>query len=162
MAASAAPFAAIIDPDAFLDPGDMPEKICLHCRSKGLQPPDAPASMARTIFESLDLRYRQVLESLEALLGRRIEIIHIVGGGSRNRLLNQFVADATGRTVIAGPSEATAMGNILIQAMGAGELSGLPEVRKIVRNSAKLETFIPHATPEWNQAYEQFREIAQR
>jgi rhamnulokinase len=103
-----------------------------------------------------------VLESLETLLGRKLEIIHIVGGGSRNRLLNQFVADATGRTVIAGPSEATAMGNILIQAMGAGELSGLAEMRKIVRNSAGLETFMPHPTPAWNQAYEKFREIAQR
>jgi len=140
----------------------MPEKICQHCKSNGQQPPDSPASVARTIFESLALRYRQVLESLETLLGRKIQIIHIVGGGSRNRLLNQFAADATGRTVIAGPAEATAMGNILIQAMGAGELSGLADVRKIVRNSAGLETFMPHATPAWSQAYEKFREIAQR
>src|SRR6266851_4887302 len=140
----------------------MPEKICLHCKSSGQQPPDSMASVARTIFESLALRYRQVLESLEALLGRELEIIHIVGGGSRNRLLNQFVADATGRTVIAGPAEATAMGNILIQAMGAGELSGLADVRKIVRDSAGLETFMPHATPAWNHAYERFRTIAQR
>jgi rhamnulokinase len=102
-----------------------------------------------------------VLESLETLLGRKLDIIHIVGGGSRNRLLNQFVADATDRTVIAGPSEATAMGNILIQTMGAGELSGLAEVRKIVRSSAGLETFMPRATADWNHAYEKFREIAQ-
>jgi rhamnulokinase len=162
MAASAPPFAAVIDPDAFLEPGDMPEKICSHCKSKGQESPGSPASVARTIFESLALRYRQVLESLETLLGRKLEIIHIVGGGSRNRLLNQFVADATGRTVIAGPSEATAMGNILIQAMGAGELSELAEMRKIVRNSAGLETFMPYATPAWNHAYEKFREIAQR
>jgi rhamnulokinase len=162
MAVSAPPFAAIIDPDAFLEPGDMPEKIRLHCQSNGQQPPDSPASVARTIFESLALRYRQALESLETLLGRKLEIIHIVGGGSRNRLLNQFVADATGRTVIAGPAEATAMGNILIQAMGAGELSGLAEMRKIVRDSAGLETFMPHVTPAWNHAYEKFREIAQR
>jgi rhamnulokinase len=162
MAASAPPFAAIIDPDAFLEPGDMPEKISLHCQSKGQKPPESPASVARTIFESLALRYRQVLESLETLLGTKLDIIHIVGGGSRNRLLNQFVADATGRTVIAGPSEATAMGNILIQAMGAGELSGLAEVRRIVRNSAGLETFTPRATPEWNYAYEKFCELAPR
>ncbi len=162
MADSAPPFAAIIDPDVFLEPGDMPEKIKLHCKSKGQQPPDSPASVARTIFESLALRYRQVLESLETLLGRKLEIIHIVGGGSRNRVLNQFAADATGRTVIAGPAEATAMGNILIQAMGAGELSGLAAVRKIVRGSAGLETFIPRATSDWNRAHEKFREIAQR
>ncbi|HXI40605.1 MAG TPA: rhamnulokinase family protein [Bryobacteraceae bacterium] len=159
MAASAPPFAAVIDPDAFLEPGDMPEKICSYCKLKGQRPPDSPPSVARSIFESLALRYRQVLESLETLLGRKLEIIHIVGGGSRNRLLNQFVADATDRTVIAGPFEATAMGNILIQAMGAGELSGLADVRKIVRNSAGLETFVPCATPEWNHAYERFREL---
>jgi len=159
MAASAPPFAAIIDPDAFLEPGDMPEKICSYCKLKGQRPPDSPPSVARSIFESLALRYRQVLESLETLLGRKLEIIHIVGGGSRNRLLNQFVADATDRTVIAGPSEATAMGNILIQAIGAGELSGLADVRKIVRNSAGLETFTPGGTPEWNHAYEKFREL---
>ena len=103
-----------------------------------------------------------MLESLETLLGRKLENIHIVGGGSRNRLLNQFVADATGRTVIAGPSEATAMGNILIQAMGAGELSGLAEVRNIVRSSAVLETFMPRDATDWNHAYKKFCEIAQR
>ena len=162
MAASAPPFAAIIDPDAFLEPGDMPEKICLHCESTGQKPPESPASVARTIFESLALRYRQVLESLEMLLGRKLEIIHVVGGGSRNRLLNQFAADATGRAVIAGPAEATAMGNILIQAMGAGELSGLSEVRRIVRNSTELETFKPGATREWDRAYERFRDVAGR
>jgi rhamnulokinase len=160
MADSAPPFAAVIDPDAFLEPGEMPEKICLHCKSKAQRPPDSPAAIARTIFESLALRYRQVLESLETVLGKKLEIIHIVGGGSRNRLLNQFVADATGRTVIAGPAEATAMGNILIQAMGAGELSGLTDVRKIVKNSARLETFTPHGTRKWNDAYEKFRDIA--
>lgn len=162
MAASAPPFAAIIDPDAFLEPGDMPQKICRYCQSHGQQPPDSAASIARTIFESLALRYRQVLESLETLLGRKLEIIHIVGGGSRNRLLNQFAADATGRTVVAGLSEATAMGNILIQAMGAGELAGLAEARKIVRSSAELETFTPREAADWNRASEKFREIAER
>jgi rhamnulokinase len=162
MAASAPPFSAILDPDAFLEPGDMPEKICRHCQSKGQPPPGSPASVARTIFESLALRYREVLESLETLLGRKLEIVHIVGGGSRNRLLNQFVADATDRMVIAGPSEATAMGNILIQAMGAGEISGLAEARSIVRTSAGLETFAPRATAGWNLAYERFLELARR
>ncbi len=160
MATSAPPFGAMIDPDAFLEPGDMPQKIRRHCEAVGQRPPDSPASVARTIFESLALRYRQVLESLVTLLGREIETIHIVGGGSRNRLLNQFVADATGRTVVAGPSEATAMGNILIQAMGAGELSGLVEARRIVRNSAGIETFVPRASSEWDRAYEKFCELA--
>jgi rhamnulokinase len=141
MAAAAPPFGAVIDPDAFLEPGDMPAKICDHCRSNGQRAPETPAAVARTIFESLALRYRQVLESLETLLGSKLNTIHIVGGGSRNRVLNQFVADATGRTVIAGPAEATAMGNILIQAIGAGEISGLEAAREIVRGSVELETF---------------------
>ena len=90
-------------------------------------------------------------------MNRQIDVIHIVGGGSRNRLLNQFAADATGRTVVAGPSEATAMGNILIQAMGAGEISGLAEVRDIVAHSSKLDRFEPRQTADWNRAYEKFR-----
>jgi rhamnulokinase len=102
------------------------------------------------------------LETLESLLGRRLNTIHIVGGGSRNRVLNQFVADACGRTVIAGPAEATAMGNVLIQAMGAGELSGLSAVREIVRRSCALETFTPDPAASWDTAYKKFREVARR
>jgi rhamnulokinase len=160
MAAAAPPFGAVIDPDAFLEPGDMPAKICDHCRSNGQSAPETPAAVARTIFESLALRYRQVLESLETLLGSKLNTIHIVGGGSRNRVLNQFVADATGRTVIAGPTEATAMGNILIQAVGAGEISGLEAAREIVRGSVELETFTPRPAAEWDCAYGKFKMIA--
>jgi len=160
MAGEAAPFGAAIDPDAFLEPGDMPAKICAQCRSNGQRAPETPAAVARTIFESLALRYRQVLESLETLLGRTLDTIHIVGGGSRNRVLNQLVADATGRTVIAGPIEATAMGNILIQAIGAGEISGLEEAREVVRRSVTLETFTPRPAAGWDRAYEKFRLIA--
>jgi rhamnulokinase len=159
MAVSATPFSAVIDPDAFLEPGDMPAKISAHCRATGQQAQDSPAAIARTIFESLALRYRAVLESLESLIGRRLNTIYIVGGGSRNRVLNQFVADACGRTVIAGPAEATAMGNVLIQAMGAGELSGLSAVREIVRRSSSLETFTPRPTGDWDRAYKKFREV---
>jgi rhamnulokinase len=159
MASGAPPFSAVIAPDAFLEPGDMPEKISGHCRATGQQQPASPAAVARTILESLALRYREVLESLESLLSRRLHTIHIVGGGSRNRVLNQFVADACGRTVIAGPAEATAMGNLLIQAMGAGELSGLSAVREIVRRSTALETFLPRSSGHWDRAYEKFLEV---
>jgi rhamnulokinase len=162
MATSAPPFSAVIDPDAFLEPDDMPAKISAHCRATRQPAPESVAAIARTIFESLALRYREVLESLESLLGRRLNTIHIVGGGSRNRVLNQFVADACGRTVIAGPSEATAMGNVLIQAMGAGELSGLSSVREIVRRSCALETFTPSPAASWDRAYEKFRAVARR
>ena len=88
-------------------------------------------------------------------------MIHIVGGGSKNTLLNQFVADCTGRQVVAGPGEATAIGNVLVQAMGAGELKNLHEVRKVVRNSFELTTVEPHPSEAWEKAYERFRKLVQ-
>jgi rhamnulokinase len=157
MAAGARPFVAAIDPDAFLEPGDMPRKIAAYCRAKGQVPPETHAEYARTILESLALRYRHVLESLETLGDRKIEVIHIVGGGSRNGLLNRFVADCTGRRVIAGPGEATAIGNILVQAMGAGQLGGLDDVRAVVRNSFPPVTIEAHPSAEWDRAYERYR-----
>jgi rhamnulokinase len=157
MAAEARPFAAALDPDAFLDPGEMPRKIAAHCRDHSQQPPTSHAEFARTILESLALRYRHVLESLETLSNRKIEVIHIVGGGSRNALLNQFVADCTGRRVIAGPTEATAIGNILVQAMGAGELTDLDAARTVVRASFPPIAVDPHPSPEWDRAYDRYR-----
>ena len=159
LAHQAAPFTAILNPDAFLEPGDMPRKIAAHCRATGQIPPSTPGEFARSILESLALRYRQVLESIEALLGRRFESIHIVGGGSRNAVLNRFVADCTGRLVVAGPTEATAIGNILLQAMGAGELSGLGELREVVRQSFPLEEVQPKPSPEWDDAYARFAKL---
>jgi rhamnulokinase len=162
MAAEARPFAAVIDPDAFLEPGNMPHNIAEHCRFWNQAPPDGPPQFVRTILESLALRYRAVLESLEDLLGRRLPTIHIVGGGSRNRLLNQFVADSTGRTVIAGPAEATAIGNVLVQALAAGELASHEEARELVRRSFPLETFQPGDRVGWDRAYERFGRLARR
>ena len=160
MASEARPFSAAIDPDAFLEPGEMPRKIAEHCGETGQAPPATHAEYARAILESLAFRYRHVLESLEALGKRKIEAIHIVGGGSRNAVLNQFVADCTGRRVIAGPSEATAIGNILVQAMGAGELSGLDDVRAVVRRSFAPVTVEPHPSDAWERAYERYRGLA--
>jgi rhamnulokinase len=159
LAAGAKPFSAILNPDAFLEPGGMPRKIAEHCRASGQAPPETPADFTRAILESLAFRYRQVLESLESLAGRRFDVIHIVGGGSRNALLNQFVADSTGRSVVAGPGEATAIGNVLIQAMGAGELSGLAEARELVRRSFAIETYEPKAGAEWDEAYARYRTL---
>ncbi|MBL8219442.1 MAG: rhamnulokinase [Bryobacterales bacterium] len=156
MAAGARPFSAVLHPDAFLEPGDMPAKIAAHCKANGQAPPASHAEFCRAILESLALRYRQVLESLESLLGRRIRRIHIVGGGSRNALLNQFVADATGRVVIAGPSEATVAGNILVQAMGAGDLQGLEDIRRVVRDSFAVTTHEPAGVGGWDEAYQRF------
>jgi rhamnulokinase len=162
MAAEARPHSAVIDPDAFLLPGEMPRKIGDYCRGTGQEPPATHSEYARAILESLALRYRHVLESLEILVGRKISTIHIVGGGSRNTVLNQFVADATGRRVIAGPSEATAIGNILVQAMGAGELNGLEQIRGVVRRSfppVAIEPHAGHAGADWERAYERYRGV---
>ena len=159
MAAQARAHSAVIDPDAFLEPGGMPGKIADYCRRTGQEPPGTHAEYARAILESLALRYRHVLESLEILGNRKIAVIHIVGGGSRNGVLNQFVADATGRRVVAGPAEATAIGNILVQAMGAGELSGLEQIRAVVRRSFPPTTVEPRAAADWERAYECYRGI---
>jgi rhamnulokinase len=141
MAAESESCGAILDPNVFLEPGHMPAKIAEHCRSTGQPVPAEPGAMCRTILESLAVTYRDVLEKLETLTGRHIETIHVVGGGSKNSLLNQLAARATGRTVIAGPVEATAAGNILVQAIGAGVVSGLDEARNIVRRSFPLERY---------------------
>ena len=160
MAAEASPFAATINPDAFLEARRNASKnFHAHCRNTAQRPPESHAEYARTILESLALRYRHVIESLETLGKRKIEVIHIVGGGSRNALLNQFVADCTGRRVVAGPSEATAIGNILVQAMGAGELGGLDDVRAVVRRSFAPVTVEPRPSAEWERAYERYRAL---
>ncbi len=156
LASEARPFTAIIDPDAFLEPGRMPEKIAAFCRNSGQPAPAGPDQICRTILESLALRYRQVLEGLESLLGRRLARIHIVGGGSRNKVLNQFVADATGRQVIAGPSEATAAGNLAIQAIGSGALSSLAQARQLIRRSFPVSVFEPKPEADWDSAFGKF------
>jgi rhamnulokinase len=158
LASEARPFAAVIDPDGFLEPGRMPERIAEFCRNTGQAEPEQPGAMCRVALESLALRYRQVVENLETLTGRTIRVIHIVGGGSKNRLLNQLAADATGRRVVAGPVEATAAGNVLVQAIGAGELRGLKEVRDVVRDSFELETFEPSGA-DWSGAWRTYLDI---
>ncbi len=143
LAAAAPPAGTLIDPDAFPEPGRMPERISEYCRTRGCAATDEPGGMTRLILDSLASTYRKVLGNLETLLSRPIDRVHIVGGGSRNQLLNQLAANATGRTVIAGPTEATAAGNILVQAMGAGAVSGLSEAREIVERSFPLQTYQP-------------------
>lgn len=161
MAAEARPFCTILDPDAFGEPGDMPSRIDEYCRNTGQEPPRNPAECARALLEGLALRYRFVLERLEKLTGRKIEVVHIVGGGSRNNLLNQFAADSTGVSVLAGPAEAAAVGNILVQSMGARGLHDLEEFRGVVRRSFALSRFEPHAGEDWGRAYEHFLRIVQ-
>jgi len=155
----ASPFFAVVDPDAFLAPGHMPEKIQEYCRKTGQPVPEDPAQITRVILESLAVCYRKVLLDMEDTLGRHMEVIHIVGGGSRNAVLNQFVADATGRIVVAGPGEATAIGNVLIQAIGSGELRNQHEAREVVRNSFEVRAFQPRSHAGWEAAYQTFRHL---
>jgi rhamnulokinase len=143
MAAASGPIESIIDTEMFHSPGHHPERIQQHCRETGQAIPDDPGSICRVILQSLAARYKQVLESIESLTGRSIEVIHIVGGGSQNRLLNQLAANVTGRLVIAGPTEATAAGNALTQALGAGDIASLSELREVVKRSFSVETFRP-------------------
>lgn len=161
LAAAAQPFGPLVNPDhlPFLSPGEMPKKIVEFCRAKGQTPPSDPGQFIRCCNESLALTYRRTLEGLEDILGRKIGVIHIVGGGSQNELLNQMTADATGRSVVAGPIEATAMGNILVQAMATGEIKNLAEARAIVRNSSGLKRYEPKDAARWNEAYKRFQNL---
>ena len=158
-ALAATPFQAVVDPDAFLAPGRMPEKIQEYCRRPAQQVPEGPAQITRVILESLAVCYRKVLLDLEDCLGRRMDVIHIVGGGSRNSVLNQFVADATDRHVVAGPAEATAIGNVLVQAIGSGLIENHAKAREVVRNSFEVQHFEPQNSAGWENAYTLFRQL---
>jgi rhamnulokinase len=155
MAAQAAPLQSIIDPDdaEFAKHGDMPARIRAFCQRTGQPVPSSPGAVVRCALESLALKHRWVLERLETILRRRLEPIHIVGGGAQNRLLCQLTADATGRRVVAGPVEATAIGNIIVQGMAMGHIASLAEGRRVVRHSCDLTTYEPVGHPGWEEAY---------
>lgn len=154
-AREAPPLRSLIDPDdpRFLPPGDMPSRIQAFCRETGQPVPETPGEIVRCILESLALKYRWVIERLEDLLGRPIPMIHIVGGGSRNAALCQWTADATGRPVLAGPVEATAIGNLMVQAMALGHVGSLEEAREVIRRSFSPVIYEPHPSSLWEEAY---------
>lgn len=157
-AETARPFASLVNPNdpAFILPPNMPAALTDFCRHSGQPLPDGVGGTVRCALESLALCYRWVLERLETLTGQRAEVIHIVGGGSQNALLNQFTADACGRPVVAGPVEATAIGNVLVQALGIGVLGSLAEAREVVRRSFEVRTFEPRQPEAWHAPYERF------
>lgn len=142
--------------DRFLAPGDMVERIQAFCRKTNQPIPETQAEVVRCILESLALEYRWSTERLRELSGKSLPVIHIIGGGSRNGLLNQFTADATGCQVVAGPVEATAIGNILLQAIGLRHLSSLDDGRALVRRSFDVTSFEPHTSSVWNEAYSRY------
>ena len=157
-AEAAKSFAALIDPDdpSFLAPGDMPARISALCLKTGQKPPADEGAFVRCALESLALKYRWTIERLEAILGTTIRTIHVVGGGSRNALLCRVTADACGRPVHAGPVEATAVGNVLLQAMGRGRIGSLADARAIVARSFPVTVHEPRDTAVWNDAAARF------
>ncbi len=158
LAQEAEPFRTIVDPGhaPFATPGDMPAKIAAFARETGQPEPTTPGQFVRCCLESLAMRYRQTLEDLEEVLGRRMEVVHIVGGGGQNTLLNQMASDAMARPVIVGPYEATAIGNALTQAMGIDDVRDLAHLREIVRNSFKPVTYQPRDPDAFTKQYERY------
>jgi len=156
-------FAHFVDPDdeSFLRAADMPGAIDEFCRKTHQPSPPSPGAYVRCVLESLALKYRLVLRSLEQLCGKPIEQIRVIGGGSKNRLLNQFTADATGKRVIAGPAEATALGNIAVQILATGEAASLGEVRALVDRSFPTEVFEPVETNNWERHTERFEQYCE-
>jgi rhamnulokinase len=159
--AAAPPFVSIVDPDdaGFILPADMGRALADYCRRTGQPAPADVGATVRCALESLALRYRWVFERLEELTGKRIEVIHIVGGGSQNTLLCQLAADVCDRPVLAGPVEATAIGNVLVQAVGLGVLGSLADAREVVRRSFEVKTFTPQHSEAWHEPYQRFRAL---
>jgi rhamnulokinase len=161
MAADAPAFGPLINPTdpRFLPPGNMPDRIARYCVETGQMPPDGVGETVRCALESLALQYRKTLREVEQLTGVHVQQLHVVGGGSQNRLLNQFTADATGIPVLAGPMEATAIGNVLVQAIAMGELDSLSTARELVRRSFEVTTFEPREKERWHMAAEKFAKL---
>jgi len=152
-------FESLFDPDdpRFLHPSDMACAIADYCRDTGQRQPDTPGSYARAILESLAFKYRVVIETLEELTGDRITEIQIISGGSRNRLLNRFAADATGRTVIAGPVEATALGNVAVQMVATGAIGSMTEARRLIERSFPTDRIEPADADRRDAHYRRFK-----
>lgn len=164
LAMEARPFLCFINPDdeTFANPRHMPEAICDYCRRTGQACPQTHGEFIRVIFESLALRYREVLDVFRNLAPQPIHRLHIIGGGSRNRLLNQFTANAIGLPVVAGPGEASSIGNIMLQAKAAGVVYSLKEMRRIISTHAKLEYFTPAEEDVWSDAYDNYLSITKK
>jgi sugar (pentulose or hexulose) kinase len=161
LAGEAEPFRSLIEPnaDVFVAPGNMPERIATFCREHGQPVPETPGQTLRCALESLALRYRRTLDEIEQITGQPIEVLHLVGGGSKNDVLNQFTANAVQRQVVTGPVEATALGNIAAQAMATGELASLADARDAIRRSTETQVWRPQQEAAWKSAYERYRRL---
>jgi rhamnulokinase len=162
-AEAAKPFAAFIDPDdaVFFNAVDMPGAVSAYLAKTGQAPvePDDIGAISRIVYESLALKYRNALDRIQKAANKKIRVIHVCGGGGKDRLLNSFMASAANMTVLAGPSEGTAMGNLLLQAYGAGDLSSIAQLREIVAASTETAAFEPVGQAQWERAYERFLKL---
>lgn len=153
------PFRSLINPDdaTFAVPGNMPERVREFCRKTGQPVPETVGEIVRCIYESLALKYRMTAESIETLMKKKAKVIHVVGGGTKDRFLSQMTADACGIPVCAGPEEATAIGNLMMQAIAAGEIANLKEAREIVAASFDVQHYVPCTErAPWDEAYARF------
>ena len=160
-AKEATPFASLIDPDyhKFQTPGNMPKRIREYCEKTGQKVPETKGEIVRCIAESLAFKYRQVVEGMEDVTGKKYDVINIVGGGIKDKMICSFTANATGRKVSTGPVEATSIGNVIVQGMAMGAIRDLDEGRKIVKNSFPIDVYEPQDTEMWNEAYENWKKI---
>lgn len=158
LASASEPLRSLVNPDdpTFLSPADMPSALQDFCRRTQQPEPKSEGQLVRCVLESLALKYAATLRGLEQLVGKPMEVIHVMGGGSRNALLNQFTADACERPVLAGPVEATVLGNLLVQVKARQELSSLAELRSVVRHSNELTSFEPRSSGAWSEARARF------
>ncbi|MFC1671681.1 rhamnulokinase family protein [Planctomycetota bacterium] len=160
IARNAEPFALRVDPDhaAFFSPGDMPAKVNTYLAETGQEPTENKGRIVRAILEGLAFKYRWVMDMIEDTTGSTIDILHIVGGGTQNVLLNKFAASATSKKVHAGPVEATAIGNVIMQAIGTGQIGSLADARTMVRNSFEVKQFLPANIEKWRDEFEKAKE----
>ena len=158
---NATPFRSLINPDdaGFLNPGDMPKAVQEFCAATNQPVPQTKGEIARCIYDSLVLKYKYTIRQIESVTGNKIEKLHIIGGGAHNTMMNQLTADATGVPVYAGPTEATAIGNILLQAKALGRVKSLAEIREIVRNSFEVTEYKPSPKLDWEAAYVKFEKL---
>jgi len=163
MSKQAENFKCLIDPDnsIFLNPGNMPNAIQNFCRNTNQWVPQSKGEIACCVYDSLVLKYKYTIEQIETITGKKIEKLHIIGGGAHNDMLNQLTADALGIPVFAGPSEATAIGNLLVQARALGAVHSLQEMREVVKNSVELIEYQPHPNLDWEKAYKSFKMLVE-
>jgi rhamnulokinase len=155
------PFKCLINPDdlSFLNPGNMPVAIRNYCEKTDQYIPQTKGEIARCIYDSLVMKYKFTIGQIESVIGKKIEKLHIIGGGAHNKMMNQLTADAIGIPVFAGPTEATAIGNLMMQAKAAGVVKSLSEIRKIIRNSFEVTEYTPSPELDWETAYSKFKKL---